>query len=205
MPPLLNELFQEATAHSTAFASKAQAATAEVTEIAQAAEALGKMAVDEAETLHQAMAGVLGALHTAREELEAEAGRTVSVLHGLPARAETTQVAVEALLADVHGDVTHLSELRVRLLASVDESAQLASTELDDLETRVHELQQKLDARLNEANDHVEKLQHAVDDGRTHLAEEELHLREAIQSLGVLATDKAHAFVASVQAALLVL
>jgi TolA-binding protein len=205
MPPLINELFQEAIQKSTDFASKAQAATAEVAEIAQGAEALGRMAVDEAETLHQAMAAVLGAIHTAREELDAEAGRTASVLHGLPARAETTQVAVEALLAGVHDDVTHLSELRVRLLSRVDESAQQASTELETLETRVHELQQKLDARLNEANGHLEKLQHAVEEGRTQLAEEERHLREAIQSLGVLATDKAHAFVAAVQAALLVL
>jgi hypothetical protein len=205
MAPLLNQLLEEAIQRSTEFTQKAQAATTEATDIAEAAEALGRTAVDEAETLHHAMADALEAIHTAKEEIDVEADRTAAVLNGLPARAETTEAEVKALLAGIHEDATHLSELRVRLLARVDASTLQAGSELRDLEGKVQELQQRLETRLTEANDHVAKLRQAVEEGRTHLDEEERNLREAIHSLGVLAMEKAGVFVDAVQATELIL
>jgi uncharacterized membrane-anchored protein YhcB (DUF1043 family) len=204
-PPLLTQLFEEAIQRSTELTTRAQAAATEAGEVLEGANAIGGLAVDEAEALHRAMAEALEAIGQAREEIDIEAGRTSAVLDGLPARADTTEAAVRALLAGVQADAAHLAELRARLLARVDESTQHAETELRDLERQVHDYQERLESRLAEAADHVTRLRQAVDEGRTHLGEEEHRLREAIQSLGVMATDQAHAFAASLHAVLLVL
>ena len=205
MAPLINQLLEEAVQRCTDFAHRGQAVTAEASQVAEAALSLGQTAVAEADTLHKAMATALTAIETAREEIDIETGRAAVVLSGLPARAATTEADVKGLLAGVHEDVAQLSELRARLLARVDESTTQASTEVQDLERRVHDLQQRLEDRLKEANDHVARLRQAVEEGRSHLGEEERHVREAIQSLGVMATDKAHAFAASLNAVIIIL
>lgn len=202
---VLSQLLEEAVQHSTELTGRAEAATKEVAEVLEGATALTDFALAEADALHKDIADALEAIGHARGQVDTEAGRASTVLDDLPARADATESAVRELLAGVREDVTHLSELRARLLTRVDESNQQTDTEFQDLARRVQDLQERLEARLTAADDHVKQLRQAVDEARTHLGDDQHRLREAIQSLGVLGTDKAHAFVGSMHAVMVII
>ena len=202
---ILNQLLEETIRRSSDLAARAEAATVEAAETLEGATALGSLASEEAEALHDEMAQALEAIGHARAQVDFESDRASGALEELPARANATQAAVRELLSGVREDVAALSDLCARLLSRVDQSTREADLGLQDLESRVQELQGRLESRLTEASAQVSSLRQAVDDGRARLGEEQQSLREAIQALGLLGLDIASEFDASLHAVALVL
>ena len=200
--PLI-QLFEQAVERSTELADRAGKAEDEAEQVLQGATALTDLALQHADGLHKDFAQALEAIATAREQVDIEASRADIALDGLPARADATEAKVRALLEDVRQQATELAGVRARLVTRADESAQQVSAEFGDLAQRVQDLRQKMEARLVEADAQVKELVEAVEQGQTRLAEEARLLREAIQSMGILATDKAEAFAASMHAVMI--
>jgi hypothetical protein len=200
--PLI-QLFEQAVERSTELADRAGKAEDEAEQVLQGATALTDLALQHADGLHKDYAEALQAIATAREQVDIEASRADVALDGLPARADATEAKVRALLEDVRQQATELAGVRTRLVTRADESAQQVSAAFGDLAQRVQDLRQKMEARLVEADVQVKELVEAVKQGQTRLAEEARLLREAIQSMGILATDKAEDFAASMHAVMI--
>jgi FtsZ-binding cell division protein ZapB len=144
------------------------------------------------------MAGARQALDHAGQQVADEAERISGVLDDLPARCDTTEAAVRALLAAAREDATRLAELRARLLAGMEESTQQVVDGFQGLQGRVQELQERMQARLTEAEAAVQKLREAVEKARDGFGGWHRGVKEQMEKLGAMATEMAEAFVASV-------
>jgi hypothetical protein len=196
----LNQLLEQTADRCVELTGKATAAEDEAEEVEKAAHALTDVALQHAEDLHKDMTEALGAVTGAEQEVDAEAGRADAILDGLPARADATEAKVKALLEAVRHDAAELTALRSKLATRAYESAQEVANAFQELSQRVNAFRQTMETRLGEADAQVQELLEAVEKGQTQMAEEEQHFREAIQSIGVLATDKARALVAALHA-----
>jgi hypothetical protein len=177
-----------------------EAGSTEVTEVVEAATVLSLLAGQEAQAVHDDMAGALQALDHAGQQVHDEAERVAGILDDLPARCDTTEAAVRALLAGAREDAARLAELRTRLLASVEESTQQVTDGFQGLQGRVQDLQERMQARLTEAEAAVQKLREAVEKARDGWGEWHRGLKEEMEKLRATATEMADAFVASLGA-----
>jgi hypothetical protein len=196
----LVELFTQACERSTELADHVVAAEGEVEQLLKVATLFSEEALQHAEALHKDVAEAVQAVESARTAVDAEVDKTDAVLDGLPGRSDASEAKVRSLLDGIRHDAAELQGLRSRLVTRADEGAQQVASELADLERRVAELRLKMEGRLAEADAQVLELMDAVEHGQTRLAEDERGLREALQSLGVLASDQAHAFGATLNA-----
>jgi hypothetical protein len=202
---VLNQLLEQAVERSTELTGRAEAAESEVEELLKNANTLHELALNHTEALHKDFAEALEAVTSARAELDNEAGRADAALDGLPGRADTTEAKAKEVLEGVRQDTTELAEVRTRLATRVDESAQQVGAEFHDLELRVDEFVKAMDNRLAALDLEVQDMLEDVEKAQTQIADDEQHLRDAVHSLGVLATDKAREFVASLHAVMILL
>jgi uncharacterized phage infection (PIP) family protein YhgE len=191
---VLNQLLEQAVERSTELTGRAEAAESEVEELLKNANTLHELALNHTEALHKDFAEALEAVTSARAELDNEAGRADAALDGVPGRADTTEAKAN-----------ELAEVRTRLATRVDESAQQVGAEFHDLELRVDEFVKAMDNRLAALDLEVQDMLEDVEKAQTQIADDEQHLRDAVHSLGVLATDKAREFVASLHAVMILL
>jgi hypothetical protein len=198
MTAQINQLFEEAIERSSALATQAEAGGTEVAEVVDAATALTLLAAQEAQAVHDDMAGARQALDHAGQQVHDEAERIAGIVDDLPARCDTTEAAVRALLATAREDAARLAELRARLLAGMEESTQQVVDGFQGLQGRVQELQERMQARLTEAEAAVQKLREAVEKARDGFGGWHRGVKEQMEKLGAMATEMAEAFVASV-------
>jgi len=197
---LFSDLVEQATQRSNELAAHAEAVASEAAAVLDGATQIELLARQEAEAVHKDMAEALAAITHAQEQVHEAAGQAGGVIDDIPARADTAEAAVKELLAAVREDVTHLSELRARLLSTVDASEQQVNAEFHDLDLRVQELQTRLEARLDEAEAEVKELRQAVETAHTDLEERHRSVIEGLHTLSTRATALAHAFGDSLEA-----
>ncbi len=191
--PELNQLLQEAVRLTEDLAQHAETAATAATATAERATALGALAAQEADSLHQEMAQAVDALAHAREQVDHAASAAVDVLHSLPARAEEAESQIKALLAAVRDEVEKVDAARQHLLQATDGSARQLDAAFQELQARIQSLEQRAQGSMQQAHQHLESLQSAVTAAQEQVNAEGRKLNDSFRGLAALAQQSVQA------------